>query len=255
MEKNNTQQQNSNIIKRIVIFTLLFPVAGGIAWLGSMLYRSNTDLMIRNVVMILAGTGIVIFSFVMSEINGFFIYRNEGRYGRFSLTYLIALVIAVFLPYLPVAGWPFLVIFVLLAMFSNGMTGLVAGSLCLLLAVNFAGCDYAIFWLYFISGMAGILVFANLDEEFKVAIPMFLSMMILALCLTANVVLFSQEKLSVGQFMIPAINLMVCCILLLVSLKMVSSAVIHRYRDKYMELNDPEYPLLVQLKELSKEEY
>ena len=255
VEKNNTQQQNSNIIKRIVIFTLMFPAAGVIAWLGSMLYQSKTDLTIRNVVMILAGTGIVIFSFVMSEINGFFIYRNEGRYGRFSLTYLIALVIAVFLPYLPVAGWPFLVIFVLLAMFSNGMTGLVAGSLCLLLAVNFAGCDYAIFWLYFISGMAGILVFANLDEEFKVAIPMFLSLMILGVCLTANVILFSQEKLSVGQFMIPVINLMVCGILLLVSLKMVSSSVIHRYRDKYMELNDPECPLLVQLKELSKEEY
>ncbi|MDE6214641.1 MAG: hypothetical protein K2M70_14410, partial [Lachnospiraceae bacterium] len=101
MEKNNTQQQNSNIIKRIVIFTLLFPATGVIAWLGSMLYQSKTDLMIRNVVMILAGTGIVIFSFVMSEINGFFIYRNEGRYGRFSLTYLIILAISVFLPYLP----------------------------------------------------------------------------------------------------------------------------------------------------------
>lgn len=255
MEKNNTQQQNSNVIKRIMIFTLLFPAAGIIAWLGSMLYHDHTDQMIRNVVMILAGTGVVIFSFVMSEINGFFIYRNEGRYGRFSITYLFCLAAAVFLPYLPVTGWPFLVFFILLGMFSNGITGLVAGSLCLLLSVNFAGCDYAIFWLYFISGMAGILVFSNLDEDFKVGIPMLISMMILALCLTANVILFSQERLSVGQFMIPAINLMVCCILLLVILKMVSSTVIHRYRDKYMEINDPECPLLVQLKELSKEEY
>ena len=70
-----------------------------------------------------------------------------------------------------------------------------------------------------------------------------------------NVILFVNAKLSFGQFTIPAVNLMVSCILLLVSLKMFSSTVIHRYRERYMEINDPECPLLVQLKEKSKEEY
>ena len=255
MENNSNLQKSSNMIKRIVVFMFMFALAGVIAWAGSVFYRSHTDQMIRNVVMILAGSGIVIFSYVMSETNGFFVYRNEGHYGRFALTYLASLVSSVFLPFLPVTGWPFLVLFVLLGVFSNGMTGLGTGSLCLLLAENFAGCDYAIFWLYFISGMAGILVFATLDEEFRVGIPMLISLLVLALSLTANVILFAEERLSLAQFMIPGINLMVCCILLLVSLKMVSSTVIHRYRDKYMEINDPECPLLVQLKEFSKEEY
>lgn len=255
VEKDNNGQKNVSVIRRIIVFMLMFPVAGAIAWLGSILYQSKTEMMIRNIVMVLAGTGIVIFSFTLSEINGFFIYRNEGRYGRFALTYLVSLVASVFLPFLPVAGWPFLVIFVMLSVFSNSITGLAAGSLCLLLSVHFAGCDYAVFWLYFISGMAGILLFSTLDEDFKVGIPILITMLLLMLCLTANVILFSREKLSIGQFMIPAINLMVCCILLLISLKMVSSTVIHRYRDRYMEINDPECPLLVQLKELSKEEY
>ena len=255
VENNNTIQKNSNMIKRIVVFMTMFALAGLIAWLGSVFYQSEMDHMIRNVVMVLAGTGIVIFSFTLSEINGFFVYRNEGRYGRFALTYLLSLAAAVLLPFLPVTGWPFLVLFVMLSVFSNGMTGLAAGSLCLLLAVNFAGCDYAIFWLYFISGMAGILVFSTLDEEFKVGIPAIVSLLVLALCLTANVILFAEEKLSIIQFMIPGVNLMICCILLQVCLKMVSSTVIHRYRDKYMEINDPECPLLVQLKELSREEY
>ncbi len=255
MENNNNSQTNNLIIKRIAVFMFMFALSGTIAWFGSVFYNNQTDLMIRNVVMILAGTGIVIFSYIMSEVHGFFVYRNEGCYGRFTLTYLISLLVSVFLPFLPVTGWPFLVIFVLLGVFSNGITGLAAGSLCLLLAVNFAGCDYAVFWMYFISGMAGILVFATLDEEFKVGIPVIISLLILALSLTANVILFSQEKLSAARFMIPGINLMICCILLLVSLKMVSSIVIHRYRDRYMEINDPECPLLVQLKEFSKEEY
>lgn len=255
MENNRNLQKNNIVIKRIVVFMFMFALSGLIAWLGSVLYRNKTDMMIRNIVMALTGTGIVIFSFVMGEASGFFVYRNEGRYGRFAVIYLFCFAAAAFLPFLPVAGWPYLVFFVLLGVFSNGMTGLVAGSLCLLMSVHFAGCDYAVFWLYFVSGMAGIMLFATLDDEFRVGIPVVISLLILALCLTANVILFAKEKLSIAQFMIPGINLMVCCILLLVSLKMVSSMVIHRYRDKYMEINDPECPLLVQLKELSREEY
>lgn len=104
MENNGNLQKNTNIIKRIVIFMFMFALAGVIAWLGSVFYHNQTDMMIRNVVMVLTGTGIIIFSYVMSESGGFFVYRNEGCYGRFALTYLVSLVAAVFLPYLPVTG-------------------------------------------------------------------------------------------------------------------------------------------------------
>lgn len=241
--------------KRILFFGLMFVFAGGITLAGSLLYDRNAEMLIRNTVMILAGTGIVIFAFTMEEINQRFIYRNDGKYARFAMMYLGGLIASVFLPYLPVTGWPFLVIFVLLGVFSDGVTGLAAGSVCLLLSVNFAGGSFAVFWLYFISGAAGILVFSTLNEDFKVGLPMFISLAILTLCLTANVILLSQEHLSVAQFTIPAINLIVCCILLLISLKMFSTTVIHRNREKYMEINDPEFPLLVQLKDMSKDEY
>lgn len=230
-------------------------MSGVIAFAGSLLYGRDAAVLMRNTVMVLAGTGIVIFAFILEEINGRFIYRNDGKYARFALMYLGGLAASVFLPYLPVTGWPFLVIFVLLGVFSDSLTGLAAGSVCLLLSVNYAGGSFAVFWLYFISGAAGILVFGTLDDEFKVGIPMFLSLMVLTLCLTANVILLSPEQLSAAQFMIPAINLLVSCILLLISLKLFSTAVIYRNREKYMEINDPEFPLLVQLKERSKDEY
>lgn len=250
MEKSKKQT-----VKRILIFGLMFVLSGGIALVGSLIHSRETETLIRNIVMVLAGTGIVIYAFTMEEINERFIYRNDGKYARFAFMYLFGLAAAVLLSYLPVTGWPFLVIFVLLGVFSDGVTGLVAGSVCLLLSVNFAGGSFSVFWLYFISGATGILVFSTLNEEFKVGIPMFISLMILTLCLTANVILFSTEQLSVAQFTIPAINLIVCCILLLVSLKLFSTAVIHRNREKYMEINDPEFPLLVQLKDMSKDEY
>lgn len=242
-------------IKKIIFFGSMFLGSGMIALAGSLLFGNDVQEQIRNTVMVLAGTGIVIFAFTMGEISHLFVYRNEGKYGRFALMYLGSLTASVFLPYLPVAGWPFLVIYVLLGAFSNNITGLAAGSVCLLLSVNFVGGNFAVFWLYFISGVVGILVFSTLNDDFKVGLPLFISLSILTLCLTANVILFSKEQLSVMQFMIPAVNLMVCCILLLVSLKIFSSTVIHRNREKYMDINDPEFPLLVQLKEMSKEEY
>ena len=250
MEKNKKQT-----IKRFFVFGLMFILSGVITLAGSLLYGRETDVLLRNTVMILAGTGIVIFAFTIEEINRRFIYRNDGKYARFALMYLGGLAASVFLPYLPVTGWPFLVIFVLLGVFSDGVTGLAAGSVCLLLSVSLSGGSFSVFWLYFISGAAGILVFSTLNDEFKVGIPMFISLLILMLCLTANVILLSNEQLSVAQFTIPAVNLVVCCILLLVSLKIFSTAVIHRNREKYMEINDPEFPLLVQLKDMSKEEY
>lgn len=250
MEKNKTP-----LWKRILVFGIMFILSGGIALAGSLLYGNHTEELLRNTVMVLTGTGIVIFAFSMSEINGLFIYRNEGKYSRFSMMYLGSLIASVFLPYLPVTGWPFLVLFVLLGVFSNGVTGVVAGSTCLLAAVNLSGGTFSVFWLYFISGVVGVLVFSTLNDDFRVGLPLFISLSILTICLTANVILFSQEQLSFGQFLIPIINLMVCCILLLISLKMFSTAVIHRNREKYMDINDPEFPLLVQLKDMSKEEY
>lgn len=250
MEKNKRQT-----LKRIVVFGLMFILAGIIALAGTLLHKGEMEEMLRNTVMVMTGTGMVIFSFATEEINERFTYRNEGRYGRFSLMYLGGLLAAVFLPYLPVSGWPFLVIFVLLGVFSDAAAGMMAGSVCLLLAVHFAGGDFAIFWLYLVSGVTGIMVFSTLTDEFRVMLPMFISLAVLMLCLTANVILFAPGKLAAAQFLIPGVNLLVCCILLLISLKIFSSAVIHRNREKYMEINDPEFPLLVQLKNMSKEEY
>ncbi len=249
------EKSKISTVKRILILGMMFLLSGGIACAGSLLYQPETESLIRNVVMALAGTGIVIYAYLFSETAGLFIYRNEGKYDKFAVVYLGSMIAAIFFPWLPVTGWPFLVIFVLLGVFSNGITGMMAGSVCLLMAVNFAGGDLSVFWLYFISGLAGILMFSNLNDDFLVGLPVIVSLLVLILCLTANVVLFSKEQLAVEQFTIPAMNMMICCILLLVILKAFSSSVIHKDQEKYMEINDPECPLLVQLKNMSKEEY
>ncbi|MCM1254021.1 MAG: hypothetical protein NC321_14475 [Clostridium sp.] len=260
MEENNTKQE-AKLVKKQKIMKILMPVimflaAGAVAGLGSLLYRQETQEIICNIIMVMLGTGIVIFALKASEVYGLYYYDHDDDYRRFTLFYLAGLLLSVLFPLLPASGWPFLIIFVILSLFSNSIAGLAAGSVCLMLSVLLAdtgGCRE--FVLYFFSGLVGIMVFSRLNETFKIGLPTFISLIALALCLSANILLFEQERFSLSQYMFVAINIMLNFILLLVALKIFSNSVIHRDQDKYMDINDPEYPLLVQLKELNKDEY
>lgn len=242
--------------RKWLYFFLMFLASGAIAGAGSFLYGNSEEEIICNTVMVMLGTGMVIFTLLFSEVNDLYFYANQGKYGKFILFYVASLMVSLCFPLLPASGWPFLVVFVVLGLFSNSISGMVAGSVCLMLPVMLGSAGGSReFMLYFFSGLVGILVFSRLDEDFKVGLPMLISLVCLTVCLSANIVLFEQEKLSVSQFTFVAINLMVNFILLLIALKIFNGSVIHQYRDRYMDLNDPEFPLLVQLKEYDKAEY
>lgn len=82
-----------------------------------------------------------------------------------------------------------------------------------------------------------------------------ISLTVLLVNLTAELVIFENAKLNAELFLVPLMNVVITGILLLVILKIFSYLVIYKYRDRYMEINDPECPLLVQLKDKSREEY
>lgn len=247
--------RKQKVLKWLYLFLMFFS-SGVIAGLGSFLYGHSEEEIICNTVMVMLGTGMVIFTLLFSEVNDLYFYANQGTYGKFILFYVASLAVSLVFPLLPVSGWPFLVVFVVLGLFSNSIAGLTAGSVCLMLSIMLGSAGGSReFMLYFFSGLVGILVFSRLDEDFKVGLPVLISLVCLTVCLSANIILFEQERLSVSQFTFVAINLMVNFILLLITLKIFNGSVIHRYRDRYMDLNDPEFPLLVQLKEYDKAEY
>lgn len=256
MEENKKKPTIKQKLTKTLELLMMFLTSGVIAAAGTFFYGYGNEEIICNVVMVMLGTGIVIFALMSGEVYGLYFYENRGNYGAFILFYLLGLALSLVFPLLPVAGWPFLVIFVVLSLFSNSISGLAAGSVCLMLAVtlgNAGSCRE--FLLYFFSGLVGVMVFSRLDEQFKVGIPILISLICLVICLSANTVLFEQEQISLSQFTFIAINLMINLVLLLIILKIFSNHVIHKYKEKYMDLNDPECPLLVQLKELSKDEY
>lgn len=206
---------------------------------------------------ILAGTGFgcVLFSIEQSLEEESFFYDNGDHLWRFVAVYLFSFGGSVLFPMLPAGGWPYLVIFVGLMFFSNRIIGFTSGCTLLLISVLIRGDGIVVFITYLIGALAGILVFSYVYDSFKIWLALVISLLIQGVCLAVQEILFSPVALSVRSFAVPACNLLVSLVLLLLLLKFFSNSRIYRDRELYMELNDPDYPLLAELKEFSREEY
>ena len=146
-------------------------------------------------------------------------------------------------------------VFVGLMLFGNQIIGLLAGSTLLMITILLQGGSSSYFFVYFISGIVGIIVFSYVNDTFKIWLPLLISLLIQLVCLSIEEVLFVNEVLSLQMFILPIANLLISLVLLMILLKFFSFSIIYKMRDQYMDINDPECALLVELKNCSKEEY
>lgn len=231
---------------------ILTAVVSGIT---AFLYKDTQYEIVKVIVLSVVSAGCTIFAIEESRIESSFLFDNVSHLWRFSLLYLIFLMGSMVFPLLPGGGWPYLAIFTGFMLFSNRLVGMCAGSTLLLISVLLSNGTSDLFVIYFISGMTGVLLFSAIDESFQVGWSLFSSLLILMVCLCLHDVMMANEALNPAIILVPVINTMVCLMLLLILLKFFSVSIIYRTRDTYMDINDPECPLLVELKEHSKEEY
>ena len=247
--------KENNILFRVqetVILLFTEIVAGVAAWLyGKDIYET-----VRIVLLIIIASGSIFFVIEISKTRQLLLYDNEENFHRFTWFYLFFLVASVALPLLPEGGWPYLVIFICLMLFSNQLIGMCAGSTLLLITIMLSGSEHTdIFVIYFLCGIVGGVLFSYLNESFKVGLPLLISLLMQFLGLCIHEILMVNDSLHIQMFIIPVGNILICLILLLIILRYFSFSVIYKTRDLYMDINDPECPLLVKLKEYSKEEY
>lgn len=223
---------------------------------SSFLYGNTQFETVRIILLALVAAGCVVFALEESREQNRLLFDNEKNTWCFSALYFLFLLGSVIFPLLPTGGWPYLAVFTAFMLFSNQLVAVCAGSTLLMLTV-LLGKTYSLeeFLIYFVIGITGILVFSYLDETFKVGLPMLISLLVQMVCLCIHEVLMVNEVLHLEMLMIPIVNTLVCLILLLIILKFFSFSILHKNRDLYMDINDPECPLLVELKNFSKEEY
>lgn len=252
----NDVRQRKNINELGILRLLIIIFTCAVSFCGAMLYSLEEPQLIRTVIMCTLGSIISVFSIDQFHMAAKGSDRDTFSFVRFMVCYVISFVSSMLFPTVTSSIWPFLSIYVLLSLFSNTITGISAGSTCLLLSILLHGnTDSGVFYLYFVSGLFGCIIFSHLTEEFKVALPIILSEITLFVCLMTNIVLMQSDVLEFAMFLMPCINLFINLALLLIILKAYSSLVIHRYRDRLTDLADPECLLMKRLREKSEKEY
>lgn len=250
MDAENKKKEPVYLVNSIlVVITVLLVTAGGF------LKHAGGAELLRNA--ILAGTGAFLTCFLFLSEKDRISEKNASpaRTSRFAISYGICLAVSLCCAFLPPAGWPFLVVFVMMSLFCGFLPGICGGISFLTFSVLLAGADISIFALYVLTGLLGACLFSRLDEKYRIALPLFVSLSFLFAAETACVVLFANETLKWELFLIPALNVIISLILLLILLKVYSGMEIFKYRIKYLEINDQEFELLVNIKEKDKNAY
>lgn len=217
--------------------------------------QQSEDRLLGNCVMMLFVLAVICFHLRREYVQDRLDYDNGEHIFRFFLCLGIGLAVAFACGFLPAGGWPFLPVFIMLSLFSNMSVGLLSATSLLLISVLLSGGDAGGFALYFVSGIFAITLFRHLGEDFKIGIPLFLSILCLLVCETANVVLVANARPDFEIFVIPVANMIVSSVLLLGCLKVFSSIVVYRHREKYLDIIDSENPVIVRLRERDRNEY
>lgn len=250
MDAENKKKEPVYLVNSIlVVITVLLVTAGGF------LKHAGGAELLRNA--ILAGTGAFLTCFLFLSEKDRLSEKNTppARTCCFVISYGICLVVSLCCAFLPPAGWPFLVVFVMMSLFCGFLPGICGGISFLTFSVLLSGADVGVFALYALTGLLGACLFSRLDEKYRIALPLFVSLSFLFAAETACVVLFANETLKWELFLIPALNVIISLILLLILLKVYSGMEIFKYRIKYLEINDQEFELLVNIKEKDKNAY
>lgn len=250
MDAENKKKEPVYLVNSIlVVITVLLVTAGGF------FKHAGEAELLRNA--FLAGTGAFLTCFLFLSEKDRLSEKNTppARTCCFVISYGICLVVSLCCAFLPPAGWPFLVVFVMMSLFCGFLPGICGGISFLTFSVLLSGADVGVFALYALTGLLGACLFSRLDEKYRIALPLFVSLSFLFAAETACVVLFANETLKWELFLIPALNVIISLILLLILLKVYSGMEIFKYRIKYLEINDQEFELLVNIKEKDKNAY
>lgn len=251
LKKKRNKPNWINILQRVIVYLC------SVAFFGALCYLKGFEISecISYTILIGIGVGIVFVLAALFEEKDLLNYDNTEHLSRFYLIWIVSLFFAMGFSFLPTSGWPFLCLFVLLALYSNTILGIVSGIVLLLISILLSGAAMTVFILYLFAGLVGICMFSKLDENYRIGLPLTVSSMMLLTSLTAGIVIFENSKLKIELFIIPFLNVVISTILLLIILKVFSTTVIFKYRDIYLEITDPEYELMVLLKDKSKSDY
>ena len=244
--------------KQRLFYDILIFFTGLMVFIFSFLGGKNYELILRNTIVSVMIAGTVFFMMLDADKRGNdgFSYDNYEHKIRFVLVYAAMIILSCAFSLVPDMFWPYLSIFVILALFSNNEIGMISGTGFVMISVMLQeNGSYGELFMYMLAGIIAIILFKDLTENTVIGYPVAISLMLQAVLLMAYDILFQNRTLSFNLFILPIINIMLNLIILMAFLNMFGIYIIRKSNDNYMEINDSGFHLLTKLKENNKDEY
>lgn len=256
MKTEKNQKINTALIKELSINFITIILMTAIIGVLTYFFNCPVTEIIRNSVIIFWGSFIVVFLWYQSKLQDNLEYDNGQHPLRFLIVYIVCFAVSVGMIFAPTSSWVFLSIMVVLALFSNTVIGLTGGSVLLLITTSLSesGTMY-IFFLYFMIGLIGVSLFRNLGLDFQIAGPLVISGISSVIMQTAFLVIFENQPFGMNLMFMPLLNLFINMVLLFLILIYFSRLSMYLLQDKYSDINDQEFPLMVELKKNHKDKY
>lgn len=249
------EEQKKSETKNFLIYTAIICFSTSVTFLGGYLLKKPLDEMIRNMIVVIVLNFILVLSLAVSGEKKSLFFNNFEHLGRFFICYILGLIFSVSAIFLPLKVLPILVPAIFLSLTSNTIAGSIAYVNFVFLIQFFTDMSSYGFFMCIFVGLAGIALFQSIDEEYFVNGAMFAALILLFVGETAFLILFEGQKISLDTFVLPMINVCISLVALIAFLRIYSSKVVHKYRDRYQEISDPDFILLAKLKEESPKEY
>ena len=245
------EKDTQKVLKAIGIF--LVTCGGTLA--ASFLYGADLSEEIRNVITAAIGSVILLLLWEDHAQREELLQDNHRQPRRFFVAYLASFLMTMLLPLIVADAWPFVAVYVLLSLLSCPLVGVYAGTMLLMLAVLLQGGAAPEFFMYVFAGFVAVGLFKNLDEEVRAAYPMFIALVMQTVLIVCYHVMFLNQSLSPDMLIVPIINAFLNFVLLIVILNAYTFYVVQRDSERYMEVNDPAFALMLRIREKSEAEY
>lgn len=240
--------------REILVSIFIFLCTPAILGASTYFIRGSLTETVRNSVIGIFMAVMILFTLEVSWQNDDFRYRNREHMLRICIVYLLSMVSCVGGSLIPVLMFPLLSLGLIFSLITNLQIGICGYTLFCTTLVLLSGASTDIFLYYFLTGFLSIILYQKQKGKFRIILPVVIITMMSIVCLTALYILKYYE-LTPERIINPGVGIALNVLILCIALSVIRRSIVDPYAEKYIEINDPEYNLLSQLKEHDKAAY
>lgn len=244
--------------KLFFVTILLFLISIGVPAVFSFVYKLDTTKLLQILIMSLILFGVIAIEFfyqLSSDKKFVNQFGMENNCTLFVLCYFLCMLVGCINPFMDAMAWPFLMIALLLLLVSNDSMAVCSYIGVLTISCLLSETDVSIMAMFMFCGLSVIFFFKRVDERYKIGIPVFMVLCIYLVSVMANITLFSDSSMNYETFLVPGINIMINLVLMIIVLKFISARHVHKYRERYLTINDSEFEIFADLKKNNSKTY